>query len=210
MTLAELITTYRKEVGDNAKPYFLSDEELTTLINDAEEEACIRSRLIFERADAGMCEIDVAVGDAVYETDPRVTEITRATASDGTEYAIIDMRAGHKFPVCGDTPALIQYDTTVEIVPVPTEDDTISIECYRTPARKMDDVDDEPEISHLHHKYLLDWVKHRVYAMQDADIYNAKTALQYEARFERHFGKHPGAKIRKPQNANRPHTNRVW
>lgn len=209
MTLSELINMYRKEAGDTANPPFMNDDELISLINDAEEEASIRAKLIFERSDEAICEIDLSAGESVYKIDSRVTEITRAYVGE-EDYFILDMRAGNKVPVYGDVIALIQHDTTIEIVPTPTVDATLRLECYRLPANKMEDADDEPEIGRVHHKYLLDWVKHRVYSMQDADMYDSNKSLQFESRFERHFGKHPGAKKRRPQNANIPHKNKVW
>ena len=46
MTLLEMISRCRSRAFDTAKPYFWSDEQWTDALNEAEEEACIRARLL--------------------------------------------------------------------------------------------------------------------------------------------------------------------
>ena len=48
MRLEDLIAQYRILANDKVQPYFVDDEELTLLFNEAEEEACSRARLILK------------------------------------------------------------------------------------------------------------------------------------------------------------------
>ena len=210
MKLSDLISTYRRDTHDVAEPFFLSDEDVTALLNEAQVEACIRARLIFERHDADICEVDIESGVSIYDQKPSWVEIIKASTGDGENISIFDVRLTNRMEMSGSAPAMVVYDKTFEMIPPPTEDDTITVEVYRLPSKQLENDDDEPEIAAIHHQYLLDWVKFKAYSIPDADLFDAKKANIHEARFEQHFGKHPGAKVRKPQNANMPHVNRVW
>ena len=68
---------------------------------------------------------------------------------------------------------------------------------------------DVPEIHEAHHDGLIQWALHKAFGKPDADLFDAAKSNEAEAAFTRQFGKRPTADLRKRQNANRPHRNRL-
>ena len=77
MTLQQLIGAFRVQAGDKVEPYFWSDEEVTSYLNSAQQEAAIRGRLIFEVTDADVCKVDVLKGQPVYNLNSLLFELSQ-------------------------------------------------------------------------------------------------------------------------------------
>ena len=59
MQLSQLINRFRIEANDNVQPYFIEDDAVINWLNDAVNEACIRSRLLYESQNNDVCIIGV-------------------------------------------------------------------------------------------------------------------------------------------------------
>lgn len=226
MELAELINLYRTDADDEVEPYLASDAEVTALLNEAEEEAAIRARLLLDSSTTAVCDIAVSTGAVtagtrVYALHESVFEITRAAfiqTGSTTEYELYltdrveQDRAHPGWRSLVDIPRqLIVDDTKIELGCKPSVDGIIRIECYRTPLVKIEDsATDSPEINRVHHRHLVHWVLHRAYSRPDSEIFDPNRAALEEGRFTQHFGIRPDANNRRDVQANREHHNRAW
>lgn len=212
MTLEELIRRFRTEANDKAQPYFWSDEELKDWLNDAQDEAAIRGRLIHDSSTAAVCSIDVTAGVSVYALHESLYEITSAffqlTPGDrripiylvSVEYADRtwpDWREPNTFSTTCSERYAIQDDATIRLVPTPTQDGVISLECYRLPMVKLVDNDDEPGIHKAHHRHLIQWALHKAFSIPDTEAFDATRAGIAEAEFTRYFGIRPDSDLRR-------------
>jgi len=197
MDLSELIDDFRNYTGDLTAPYLWPDDRITFLLGEGEREACIRGRLLFDKSTAAICSVDITSGNASYAVDPRLLEITRATLSpvgggdditlerisrNELDLAYPDWRTSTELPF-----ALVHDDTTVEIIPEPTIDYTLNFETYRLPLADIGDGSDDPEISTVHHKYIVKWAMHRAYLKNDSDAFASDLSLRYEKEFEDYY-----------------------
>ena len=79
MTLEELICACRTDrLDDTVETYHWSKAELTRFLNDAQDEACRRARLLTDSSTPEICRIAVIAGTALYTLDPRIIFVRRA------------------------------------------------------------------------------------------------------------------------------------
>ena len=78
MTLAQLIAQFRREADDEVAPYLFSDAVVTDWLNEAVDEACVRSLLIKDWSTTAVCNIAITAGTSTYSTHPSIINITRA------------------------------------------------------------------------------------------------------------------------------------
>lgn len=222
MELAEFIAQVRVDTDDLTPAYFSTDANITSWVNEAEQEACIRKLLIHDTSTPAVCNIAVTAGTGVYPLHTSIIAITRAaftpTGSD-TEQVLtltdIDeldriypyWRKYSELPLYA-----IQNDTTIQLASKPSTDGALVLECHRLPLLNIEDQPTEsPEIGRIHHRHLVQWVLHRAYSRPDAEIFNPNKAATALAEFERVFGLRPDATARRNNQANRPHVNKpVW
>lgn len=216
MTITELIALYRSTANDSATPPFNSDSEILNFINEAEEQACIRANLLFDKT-SSFCTISVLASTSVYAIDELVTSIKYATLTDagGLVYqlGILDHEEQDRLDPTWRTltqqpSAIILNETSLELNCIPNADYTLKLEVYRMPDTKT--AFDSLDIARAHQRRLLDWVLYRAYIKQDGDMFDAEAASRYKKEFEDYFGLHPGVKLRKNQQANTPHRNKGY
>lgn len=216
MTLEELLLAYRVAAEDTVAPYLVSDDRAIEWINEAQNEAAVRMRLLHESADADVCEIDVASGTAVYALHPALFELTHtAFRLDGTtERTPVRLVStgwlDQKRPCWRDetgTPLYaVQLETTIRLVPEPDAAGTLLLEGYRLPLEPMDD-EDSPEIHKAHHRYLVDWALYRTYSVPDSELQDTARAEAALERFTRYFGERPDANLRRITREDVEHSN---
>lgn len=221
MTLDDLIAQYRRDTTDNVVPYLCSDEDLIALLNEAEEEAALRSNLIHDSTTAAVCQIAVVASTSVYALHEAVFQVTRATFSptgstaDPIGLVLTDRleqdrtRPGWR-TVSEEPRHLIVDDTSVEIACLPNTGGTIDLEVYRAPLTPMAAAADTPEIGRAHHRFLPLWAEHRVYGRADADLNDPQRSANAEKAFTRQFGERPDAAMRRDFQANRPAFNKSY
>lgn len=213
MNLGDLRAQFRADTGDTAIPYFWSDDAVDGYLNEAVAEAAIRARLI--RDDE---EIAVTSGSQSVALPAALFDIQYAELRDAAGDAY-EIRGTSRQALDADKPGwrslterpehYVHDDKTLLLDAIPDADYTLYIEFFRTPSEPMTAEGDAPEIHEIHHEGLLQWAFHRAYSVPDADTFNPGKAKEAEDSFIRMFGRRPNADLRRRQNANRPHRNRV-
>jgi hypothetical protein len=220
MTLEDLIAQFRVDSEDAVEPYLSSDAAATSWLNEAEQEAAIRARLIHDVTTPAVCTIAVTAGTTVYPLHTAVFEVTRAVftpVDTTTEYDLyltdrVEQDRSHPgWRTRTDTPReVIQTDTTLQLGCIPSTDGTISLEAYRLPLKNIEDQSSEsPEIGRIHHRHLVQWALHRCYSRPDADVHDPDRSAIAQAEFTRVFGIRPDADQRRFTQANRPTSNKA-
>ncbi len=213
MNLSELINAFRTQSQDKVRPYLWPDDELAPWFSEADKEAAIRSRLINDSE-----EFTVKAGDTTIDLPKELFDIQYAElrAADGTAKEITGtdrqtlnaLRPGWRTK--SEPPVdYIHDDKTLMFGAVADADYTLYLEFFRTPKRALREEGDESEINDQHHLNLVDWVLFRAYGKPDPDTQNPGKSEDAEGRFTAYFGKRPDADLRRRQNANRPHRNRI-
>ncbi len=213
MILRSLIDLFRIRSQDKVRPYLWPDDELAPWFSEAEKEAAIRSRLIHDSE-----EFTVKTGETTVDLPGSLFDIQYAELryGDGTAREITgtdrqtlnSSRPGWRTKV--EPPVdYIHDDKALVFGAVADADCTLYLEFYRIPREALEGDDDAPEISENHHMNLVDWVLFRAYSKPDPDTQNPGKAEDAEGRFIAYFGARPDADLRRRQNANRPHRNRI-
>ena len=222
MELAELIAQFRIDTDDLQETYLSSDAMVTAWLNEAENEAAIRSRLIHDTSTVAVCTIAVTAGVSTYPLHASVIDITRAafTPTGSTEeqklYLTDHVELDRIYPLWRndtDVPRYaMQTDTTLRLAATPSTDGTLALECYRLPLKNIEDqTTKSPEIGRIHHRHLVQWALHRCYSRPDAEVHDPGRAAIAEREFTRVFGLRPDADYRRASQASRPHGNvAVW
>ena len=214
MICAEFIAEYRRRSQDLAEPYFCDDAEVMGFVSEAQDEAAIRSRLIVAEEEIGIepGESRYPIPDGMFDiesaelvdTAGRCYQITAETAGD-LDILTPGWRRKQERPEY-----FVLEDKTIRIGSVPDAAYTLRLFGHMTPRNRIESADDTPEIHAANHSGLIAWVMFRAFSKIDADLFDPQRAAIEEARFTQQFGKRPSADLRKRQNANRPHRNRVY
>jgi len=220
MTLSELIKQFRVDAEDRVGPDYLADSTMVKYwINEAEEEACIRKRLLREVTNADLCTIAVTtVLGSVYALHSAVAWVTRADftpngETDPINLTLVDAvymdRLRPYWRTTTEQPQfLIVDDTSVQLGCIPETDGALQLEVYRVPLDKIEDrTSESPEIGRAHHRHLIKWALHRNYARPDSEVYDPNRSERALAEFDMYFGIRPDADMRRGQEGNRPQNN---
>lgn len=213
MNLSALIQRFRREADDKVKPYLWSDPDVTDYLNDAEAEAARRANLIRDSR-----EIDVSAGDTTVEIGAAIYDIQYAelTFADGT---FARLRPTDRETLTANNPrwrsetkkpeSFIHDEKSLAFDGILSEDATLYLEFYRTPEVPMASESSSPEIAEQHHDRLVDGALAMAFSRPDADGFDPNRAKEADARFTAYFGKPKTADLRRRQNKNTPHRNRV-
>lgn len=219
MNLKALMKIFRALARDKLEDFLTVDEDLKDWLNEAEEEACIRAKLIREEAMPAICRIPVTVGTFVYKLHPSVYEIAGIWLRPGNGMPDrplqivsrdwLDQRDtfwrdwGGSLNVPVDF--VMQDDTTIRLAGYVEVDDQLVLECYRMPLDPMVRDNDEPEISSAHHRKLVQWALHRAFGVPDSDLFDPDRSDKAEREFTKHFGPRPRADMHRRIRADVPH-----
>lgn len=197
MTLDELIDAYRDEAKDTVKPYFVSDKTAKRYANQAEAEACRRSRLLVDST-SDLCQLPITAGEPIIDLDSRIISIRRARTSFSSvplrKRCVRDMdeqARGWDSSTNTSPPSVVvvDYETNkIRLYPTPSEDGTLFLTAVREPLYELQNGKDEPEISRRYHHGLVEWIKYRAFNTSDSDLYDPKKSAQALADFESEFG----------------------
>ena len=218
MTLADLIRRFRVLAVDTAEPYFSADVDVKAWLSDAQDQAAMRSRLLLEDENPGVCRITMTVGKHTYKlhaslyelvrlryqsvADPTLSKPIKLVSREWLDANVPDWRDQQ-----GEICYAIQGDTTIRLVGVPVEAGVLLIEGYRLPFDPLEDDGDEPEIHAAHHEKLIQWALHRAFSVPDADTFDPNRSAAAEAEFTRYFGPMPDANLRRITREDTPHVN---
>lgn len=219
MVVSELISTFRRDAGDTTAPYFFTDEEIIDWLNEAEDEACERARLIFDGTNQAICKLPFNAGARFARLHPSILEVVDAkwvTADTGATQALRltsrmhEETSGAFGRSSSDTglPVLASHDEgMLALWPIPNVAGHVWLQCYRRPVSQMDKPCDSPEIHAAHHKYLVQYVLHRAFAVPDADAFDPSRSEKALKIFERRFGLGSMATVARRSRADQPRVN---
>lgn len=219
MDLSQLIAEYRRRADDRAEPPFVEDADLAPMASEAEREACLRARLLFDDDSAAICQYAVAAGSAVVKLHSAVDVITAAEflpsgSNNRRQLGLKGMdwvreqcdwstrtssRPGYLVHLAGGK---------ARLWPTPSVAGVLYLAVYRLPLNDIEDDGDEPEIEAVHHMGLVDWLLYRVFSTPDSELENPKRAANALQEFELRFGPRPSADVRRRQRERRRVTTR--
>ena len=209
MTLKELVRLVRIQSNDKIEPYFNDDEDITSWLNQAVDEACIRGRLVHESINADVCAIPVVANQSQYPLHESLYEITRLTFVPGNGEKQLDLRLVSEewlnlyfyenWPDMKGKPQFaIQSDTALRLVPKPDNDGELFVEGYRTAIVNMALDSDKPgDLHKQHHVQLVEWALYKAFSIPDTEFFDPnRSAIAYQ-NFENYFGVRPDSDLRR-------------
>lgn len=206
---------------DKVEPYFFEQPDVARWLIEAEQEACIRGRLLHESSRDAVCLIDITVGEASYPLHAVVYEIDRLGlrepgCPERREVRLVsrewldDNHSGWR-DRSGLPQFAIQNDTDIRLVPTPNAPGTLSLECYRLPLRGLTtDKLSKPEIHQAHHRHLVNWALHRAFSVPDSETLDLGRADVALAAFTAYFGDRPDSDLRRITRHDVEHHNKSW
>jgi|SRR6186713_191580 len=228
MKLSELRESFRSEADDKAcavspgakVDVLWSDEEIARFFTEAEAEAAIRKRLLFDNFTAEVTEIEVEPGVSKYTLDPRLFEVTAAWLYNVGEtrrqgLAITDLPyLSSECPYWrGDRsmPERIVIEDSYILLPNQIiEPWILRLEGYRTPMNALVNDTDTPEIAEIHHRFLVHWALYRAFKKKDAEVLDPTASATELDAFEQYFGYRLTANQGKRNQVDRPHHVRAY
>ena len=208
MNLEQLIQQFRIDADDMQSPPLWESEWIAAWLTEAQAEAAVRGRLLFEAADPAICEIAVTAGVATYPLHASLYELAslrfKVAGSDRSEPVRIKtreeldrIRPGWRDRSDSQPRFAIQDDTRLTLVDRPSAAGTLYLEGYRLPLKPLANDTDKPEINQAHHRHLVHWALYRAFSKPDADARDPGRAAAAEAAFTAYFGPLPDADLRR-------------
>ena len=204
MNLEQLIQQFRVDSDDLVpNPYLWDAEWIAAWLTEAQSQAAIRARLLYEAADPAICEL------AHLRFKP-----TGATQSEPVHLKAREeldrIRPGWRDRTSTQPCYAIQDDTRITLVDRPSVAGTLYVEGYRVPLRALANDNDKPEINEAHHIHLVQWALHRAFSKPDADTRDPGRAAAAEAKFTAYFGPLPDADMRRSTRHDEVQTNKIF
>lgn len=197
MRLDDLITLFRKQVDDKAKPYLWDDVEILQYVIDAQDMFVRKTGGIADSTTRAITDVTVAPGISVAKHSPYILRIRSAQlvtaqralkmASEGDLSTMVVEDYGFLLPAFlkdtdyGQVTAAILGVKENALrwfrVPETTADpDICRMNVYRLPYPRITRIEDCLEIDEQHHLHLIKWVKHLAYSKEDAETYDRNLA----------------------------------
>lgn len=217
----ELVADFRSITQDKVAPYLFESADVARWLIEAEQEACIRARLLHESNDEAVCRIDVVAGEASYPLHPALYEINWLGIAEPGFLDPCPVRLVSRewldehhpgWRDRSDIPRYaIQSDTSIRLVPRPTAGLVLRLEGFRLPIRGLTaSKDSKPEINPTHHRYLVYWALYRAFSIPDSEILDLGRAGDALAVFTDYFGIRPGSDLRRITRQDVEHHNKAW
>lgn len=219
MTLEDLIRRFRVAARDTVAPFMFDDVDVVDWLNDAQEHACIRARLLRDDSTLAVTRIALAVGTHTYPLHESVYELmtVRLIHANGEPPTLMEVKSREWLDTYAPDwrestdPAtcLLQDDTSIRVVGTFEAGDRIDLECYRLPLALLANDTDTPEIHRSHHVHLIEWALHRGFSIPDAETFDPDRAAMAEQKFTKYFGLMPDADMRRTTRHDVLHQNAV-
>ena len=220
MNLEQLIQQFRVDADDLTEPHFWDAEWIATWLTEAQAEAAIRGRLLYEASNPDVCQIAVAANGATYGLHKSLFELVhlRFQATGATTSSVLSIKAREELDrirpgwrdETGTPRHAIQDDTRITLVPRPELAGTLHVEGYRVPLKALANDTDKPEIHEAHHRHLVHWALHRAFSKPDSETIDPQRAATAEAAFTRYFGPRPDADLRRSTRHDEVQTNKAF
>jgi len=204
MNVGEIIRQARLELDDTEPDYLWSDAELIGYLNEAQEEAARRARLLIDATTPEICTVTLVGGQANYDLDERIIGIRSAQPSWRTRplHGVTVVELDNDYPGWQDRfgqpeVVILDFQTgSLTLCPTPSmaeEELTIQLRVTRLPLVSVHDEQDRPEIKVVYHRSLIHWIKHKAYLKKDADTLDKTASADALALFEQEFGQKKSA-----------------
>ena len=221
MNLEQLTAQFRVDADDLTEPHFWDAEWIATWLTEAQAEAAVRGRLLYEAADPAICEIAVTPGMATYPLHASLYELVslrfKVAGSDRSEPVHLKareeldrIRPGWRDRSDSQPRFAIQDDTRLTLVDRPSTAGTLYLEGYRLPLKPLVNDTDKPEIHQGHHRHLVHWALHRAFTKPDSETIDPQRAATAEAAFTNYFGPRPDADLRRSTRHDEVQTNKAF
>lgn len=220
MNLEQLTAQFRVDADDLTEPHFWEAEWIATWLTEAQAEATIRKRLLYEASNPAVCQIAVAANAPTHDLHKSLFELVhlRFQATGATTSSVLTIKAREELDrirpgwrdETGTPRHAIQDDTRITLVPRPELAGTLHIEGYRVPLKALENDTDKPELNEAHHRHLVHWALHRAFSKPDSETIDAKRAETAEAAFTRYFGPSPDADLRRSTRHDEVQTNKAF
>lgn len=203
MRVSQILEEIREDyLDDTVEPYRWKDTTLRRWLNRAQEEACMRQRLLVDDTTAEVCQVTLVDGQASYTLDSRIVLVERVTLDGNplTKKTVgqLDRLVPGWQTETGEISKYLQNDLTITLIPTPTASDdgkTLDLRVWRLPLISNMSTGHSPEIPTQHHKDLMWYVVAEAYARPDEDTQNTQRSEIYMAKFDRVFGPALGADV---------------
>ena len=222
MTLEDLIQQFRIDADDLVpNPYLWEGEWIAAWLTEAQSQAAIRGRLLFEASDPAICEIPVTAGVATYPLHRTLYELEhlrfKAAGAGNSERVRLKtreeldrIRPGWRDRSDSQPCFAIQDDTRITLVDRPSVAGTLYVEGYRLPLRALVNDNDKPEIHEAHHRHLVHWALYRAFSKPDSETIDKDRAALAETAFTAYFGPRPDSDLRRSTRSDEVQTNKVF
>lgn len=200
MKARKIIDLSRSWLDDTIAPYLWTDTELLIYLDQAQQEACRRERLLFDDAYS----ISVTSGTATYTLDSGLVVLDKVRYNDiplvwRTIEEMDKESQTWKTSTADEPTQFVVRGFTLTVIPVPSANYTLEYEGYRLPDAEINDLEDTPEIPAEFHHDLAHWVCHEAFLKHDAESYDKNKSDYHLASFERMFGRPVPAGVRANQ-----------
>lgn len=208
MNAGELISLARIALDDERQPYLWTEEELLQHLVQAQQDACVRGKLILDDITDACCEIALTAGVSRYALHEKVLAIAARWGAVRQGRRILARIYEQRFEVGSGTPTVYwEGHRFIELYPAPSDDAAlrgpIRLSVYRLPLADPDDADGELEIHPRYYEGLVFGLVARAYGRTDADTYAPDKAALAEAEFTRWFGSRPDANVQRKHHERR-------
>ena len=220
MNLEQLTAQFRVDADDLTEPHFWAPEWIATWLTEAQAEASIRKRLLYEASNPAVCQIAVAANTATHDLHKSLFELVhlRFQATGATTSSVLTIKAREELDrirqgwrdETGTPRHAIQDDTRITLVPRPELAGTLHLEGYRVPLKALENDTDKPELNEAHHRHLVHWALHRAFSKPDSETIDPQRAATAEAEFTRYFGPRPDADLRRSTRHDEVQTNKAF
>jgi hypothetical protein len=197
MDVEALLNTVRGDfLDDEETPYRWGASKLLRWLNRAQEEACLRQRLLVDETTAAITEVPLVVDTASYALDPRIVLVDRVvydrrTLPKATKHQLDRLMPAWRDMEPGEPQFYLQNDLTIRLIPTPSQAEDgqiLTIRASRLPLLPLVDNADVPEIPLAHHENLCYYVAARAFMLPDEDTQNTNLAKEYMGQFDAAFG----------------------
>lgn len=215
----ELLQRFRQDSGDCEPTYLWEDATVLAWLNDAQQEAAVRGRLLHESERADVCVYPVVQGQRHVPLHSALYEINYlAWKPAGGKAQCLQLvsaewldreHSGWRHGECEPRQRwAIQKENSLRLVTAPTAEGELVLEGYRLPLSQLCK-DNEPEIHRASHDKLVLWALYRAFSNHDTERFDASKAALAEAEFTRYFGMRPDSDLRRQTREDVVHHNQA-
>lgn len=200
-------------LDDTAEPYLWGDDLLDGFIEEAQQEAAIRSRSLVDTqelplvAGQGSYTLAAATLDITRFRVPGAGSLERTSLEELDESGSWEQRQGRPTHFAF-TSTQFSGDGVLIAYPAPGSASTATLTIQRLPVALADD-NSEPELPAHQHLFLLDWAAFRAFSLRDSDAEDQARATQHASAFADVFGDRLDATAMRKRAEKRPRRTRI-